>query len=128
MQETTLSDRHHYFARAACQHICCSVKLWNINHTSGSLHDLTNSMQKSLSWEASNHSTSQEIPHLLRNLKVYYCVHNSLSVVTVFSQMNPVHTFPPYFPKISILILEITVQKIDVQYYYIYFSSRVKEQ
>jgi hypothetical protein len=47
--------------------------------------------------EANNHTTNQEIPHLLWNLKVQYYVCKSLLLVPILSQMNPVHTFPPCF-------------------------------
>jgi len=47
-------------------------------------------------WEADIHSANQEIPHLSHNLKV----HKSLPLVPILNNMHPVHTFPPYFPKI----------------------------
>jgi len=59
-----------------------------------------NFMEESPSWEASSHSASQEIPHLLWNLKVHYRLHKSPSLVPVLSQMHPLYTFPNYFPKI----------------------------
>jgi hypothetical protein len=59
---------------------------------------ITNSMEHSPS-ETSSHSTTQEILHLLGKLKVHYHVHESQSLVPILSQMNPVHKFPPYFPK-----------------------------
>jgi len=58
-------------------------------------------MEQSFSWEVNTISASQEIPHLLFNPKVHYCVHNSPTLVTVVSQTNPAHTFPPYFLKIQ---------------------------
>jgi hypothetical protein len=38
---------------------------------------LTNSTEQSPSWESHSKSASQEIPHFLWNLKVYYRVHKS---------------------------------------------------
>jgi len=62
-------------------------------------------------WEADSHSASREVPRLSRNPKVHCRVHNSLLLVPILSlsQMNPIHTFPPYFPKIhSNIILPST--------------------
>jgi hypothetical protein len=57
-------------------------------------------MQQSHSLEAYSQSHRQEIPSILYNQKVHYRVHNSPPTAHILSQMNLVHTFPPYFPKI----------------------------
>jgi len=61
-------------------------------------HSLTHSMDQSSSWEANSHLPSQEITRLLCNPKVHYSVHNSLALVPILVQMNPVHIFPHCFP------------------------------
>jgi len=57
-------------------------------------------MEQSCSWENNNHSASQDIPHLLWNLKFYYYVYKNLLLFPVLSQMHLVHTSQPCFPKI----------------------------
>jgi len=46
-------------------------------------------------------SASEEILCLLWNPKVHCHIHRNLPPVLIFSKMNPVHTLPPYFPKIN---------------------------
>jgi hypothetical protein len=61
------------------------------------LKQLTNSMHQHPSREADCRSASQEVPFLLCNTKVCYCVYKSLPLDSVLSQMNPVHILKPYF-------------------------------
>jgi hypothetical protein len=57
-------------------------------------------MEQSPSWEAKSHSTSRDIPRVLQNPKVHYCVHKITELVLIQSQEHPVHSFPFCFPKI----------------------------
>jgi len=66
-------------------------------------------MEHSTSWEDSKSLSSQETPCPLWNPKVHYRVHKSRPLDPNLSQMHPVHTFPPYLPKIhSNIILSST--------------------
>jgi hypothetical protein len=58
------------------------------------------SMKLRTSWEANSNSAGQEIPQLLWDPKAHHCVHKSPPLDPTLSQMNSVHTFPPYFPEI----------------------------
>jgi len=56
-------------------------------------------MKHSPLWQADSGSAFQEILLLLWNPKAHYRVQNSPPQIPILSQMNPVHTFPPYFLK-----------------------------
>jgi hypothetical protein len=56
------------------------------------------------SWKAANCAVTQELPRILWNPEVHCRVHNSLPLVHILSQIDPVHTIPPISLR-SILIL-----------------------
>jgi hypothetical protein len=73
----------------------------DINSSVGQRSRWTNSMELSPCLKS---SATDEISRILWDLKVQYCVHKSLPLVSVMTQMNPVHTLTAYFFR-SILIL-----------------------
>jgi hypothetical protein len=54
-------------------------------------------MELSPSGEAANCAVIQERPSILRNPKVHYC---NPQMVSIPSQLNPIHTIPSYLSKI----------------------------
>jgi hypothetical protein len=57
------------------------------------------------SWGAANCAAPQELPSILWNLKVQYCVHKSSPLVPILSHINPIHSIPSYISKIHFNIV-----------------------
>jgi hypothetical protein len=57
-------------------------------------------MEQSSSSVANKRLVGDEIPRLLWNTKVHYRDDKSPPLDHIMSQMHPINTFPPFFPKI----------------------------
>jgi hypothetical protein len=62
-------------------------------------------MELSPSWETANYAPTQELPSVLWNPKVHCRVHKSPPMVPILSQIDPIHTIPPYLSKIHFNIV-----------------------
>jgi hypothetical protein len=51
--------------------------------------------------EVANCVATQELPSILRNPKVHHHIHKSPLLVSILSQINPVHIIPSYVSKIQ---------------------------
>jgi hypothetical protein len=76
----------------------------------------THYMEQSPSWEANRFAGSQEIPHILWNLKVHYHIHKCPPTAPILNPINPVHTPTSYFLKINHI------------YIYMYIGNKYSER
>jgi hypothetical protein len=65
---------------------------------------LSNSMEP-ISWQANIRPATQEIPNIVCNPKLHYCVHKSPPLIPILSQINPVHTTTSYLSKLHFNIV-----------------------
>jgi hypothetical protein len=85
------------------------------------------------SWEAYCSWASQEMVHALRNPKVYHRVHKIPLLVTIMSQMNPIHILTFYLFKIHFNIiphlcvlpsLQVFSMSVSIYHLHAYYMPR----
>jgi hypothetical protein len=82
---------------------------------------LSNTMEPRLSSEAASCAATLEIHNILSKPKFYYRVHKSPQLVSIVSQMNPIHTTQSYSSKIYFnIILQITSRRSK---WYLFFMN-----
>ena len=62
-------------------------------------------MEQSPSFEANRFAASQDIPRILWNPKVHYCIHKCPPPVPILCQLDPFHTQTSHFLNIHINII-----------------------
>jgi hypothetical protein len=75
------------------------------SHDYPPLYLLTCSMEQSTSREANRFTANQEIPRVLWNPTVHYCIHKFPPPASILSQLDPVHNPTSDFLKIHFIII-----------------------
>jgi hypothetical protein len=106
----------------ACLLACSLARLPTYSLTYLLTHSLTHSMEQSPFWEASQFAASQEIPHILQNMKVHYGIHKCPPPVRILSQLDVVQTATSHFLEIHLNItLSIYVWVSPFEYIWTFY-------